>query len=39
MIVALLSMLLVFSQPPAATDVNAVAPPAPAADTVPPLAI
>jgi hypothetical protein len=39
MIALLLSLLLVFSAPPAVTDTSAVAPPAPAADTVPPLAI
>jgi len=39
MIVAVLSMLRVFSEPPAATGANAVAAPAPAADTVPPLAM
>jgi hypothetical protein len=39
MIVALLSMFLVLSQPPAATGANAAAQPAPAADTVPPFAI
>jgi hypothetical protein len=40
MITALLSMFLVFAQPPTVTSsTNAVAPPAPAADTVPPFAI
>lgn len=39
MITALLSMFLLLSQPPPATDASTVAPPAPVADTVPPLNI